>query len=432
MSKFKRYERYKDSGVEWIGQVPNHWKVLKIKRLTRVKRGASPRPIDDPVYFDDDGEFSWVRISDVTTSKMYLNESTEKLSALGASLSVKLTPGQLFISICATVGKPCITKIKCCIHDGFVYFPDFKDDNRFLYYIFEAGEAYKGLGKLGTQLNLNTDTVGDITIGLPPLNEQAAIANFLDQKTAEIDGLIADKEKLIELLQEKRQAIISEVVTKGFNPNVKMKDSGVEWIGEIPEHWELQKIKYVANIRNVKASELDNDKVYIGLENIESKTGKLLIGDIDEQQNIEGTSNIFEVNDVLFGKLRPYLAKCIIANFSGRCTSELLVLRCSQVLPKYMFFLMLSEKFIDVVNSSTYGAKMPRANWDFIGNLKIPLPNKEEQKKIIEFLSKKSNEIDDLVSKIKEQIQKLKEYRQSLISEAVTGKIDVRDYNISN
>lgn len=432
MSKFKRYERYKDSGVEWIGQVPNHWKVLKIKRLTRVKRGASPRPIDDPVYFDDDGEFSWVRISDVTTSKMYLNESTEKLSALGASLSVKLTPGQLFISICATVGKPCITKIKCCIHDGFVYFPDFKDDNRFLYYIFEAGEAYKGLGKLGTQLNLNTDTVGDITIGLPPLNEQAAIANFLDQKTAEIDGLIADKEKLIELLQEKRQAIISEVVTKGFNPNVKMKDSGVEWIGEIPEHWELQKIKYVANIRNVKASELDNDKVYIGLENIESKTGKLLIGDIDEQQNIEGTSNIFEVNDVLFGKLRPYLAKCIIANFSGRCTSELLVLRCSQVLPKYMFFLMLSEKFIDVVNSSTYGAKMPRANWDFIGNLKIPLPNKEEQKKIIEFLSKKSNEIDDLVSKIKEQIQKLKEYRQSLISEAVTGKIDARDYNISN
>ncbi|MDK2934726.1 MAG: type restriction enzyme subunit [Clostridiales bacterium] len=244
--------------------------------------------------------------------------------------------------------------------------------------------------------------------------------------------MIADKEKLIELLQEKRQAIISEVVTKGFNPNVKMKDSGVEWIGEIPEHWELQKIKYVANIRNVKASELDNDKVYIGLENIESKTGKLLIGDIDEQQNIEGTSNIFEVNDVLFGKLRPYLAKCIIANFSGRCTSELLVLRCSQVLPKYMFFLMLSEKFIDVVNSSTYGAKMPRANWDFIGNLKIPLPNKEEQKKIIEFLSKKSNEIDDLVSKIKEQIQKLKEYRQSLISEAVTGKIDVRDYNISN
>ena len=182
MSKFKRYERYKDSGVEWIGQVPNHWKVLKIKRLTRVKRGASPRPIDDPIYFDDDGEFSWVRISDVTTSKMYLNESTEKLSALGASLSVKLTPGQLFISICATVGKPCITKIKCCIHDGFVYFPDFKGDNRFLYYIFEAGEAYNGLGKLGTQLNLNTDTVGSITIGLPPLNEQIAIANFLDQK----------------------------------------------------------------------------------------------------------------------------------------------------------------------------------------------------------------------------------------------------------
>ncbi|MEG6572117.1 restriction endonuclease subunit S [[Clostridium] cellulosi] len=200
----------------------------------------------------------------------------------------------------------------------------------------------------------------------------------------------------------------------------RYKDSGVDWIGEIPEHWEVKKIKYLANVINVKASDSYNNKTYIGLENIESKTGKLLIDDIDEQQVIEGTSNVFEKNDVLFGKLRPYLAKCLIADFSGRCTSELLVLRCKGILPKYMFFFMLSPKFIDVVNSSTYGTKMPRANWDFIGNLKIPLPSQEEQKGIIEYLSKKSNEIDALIEDKEKLIELLQEKRQAIITEAVT------------
>ena len=132
---------------------------------------------------------------------------------------------------------------------------------------------------------------------------------------------------------------------------------------------------------------------------------------------------------MLFGKLRPYLAKCIIADFDGRCTSELLVLKTtSYILLKYLHFFMLSPKFIDVVNSSTYGAKMPRASWDFIGNLQIPLPSIKEQEDIVEYLTEFISRIDDLISDINTQIQKLKEYRQSLISEAVTGKIDVREF----
>jgi restriction endonuclease S subunit len=443
MSKFKRYERYKDSGVEWIGEIPEHWEVGRLKSSIKSCRNGIWG--DEPQGDSDD--VACIRVTDFNRTNMEIevNDLTIRNVPASKQKMYLLKHGDLLIEKSGGGEKQPVGFVTIFNHNIPAVYANFiarmeleeeKAYSGFYKYVHSAMYSIRlnvrSIKQTTGIQNLDTNYYFGESVVYPPVNEQKAIANFLDQKTAEIDGLIADKEKLIELLQEKRQAIISEVVTKGFNPNVKMKDSGVEWIGEIPEHWELQKIKYVANIRNVKASELDNDKVYIGLENIESKTGKLLIGDIDEQQNIEGTSNIFEVNDVLFGKLRPYLAKCIIANFSGRCTSELLVLRCSQVLPKYMFFLMLSEKFIDVVNSSTYGAKMPRANWDFIGNLKIPLPNKEEQKKIIEFLSKKSNEIDDLVSKIKEQIQKLKEYRQSLISEAVTGKIDVRDYNISN
>ena len=203
----------KDSGVEWIGQVPEHWEILSIKRLSQVKRGASPRPIDNPKYFDNDGEYAWVRISDVTASNMYLLETTQKLSNLGKSYSVPLMPGSLFLSIAGSVGKPIITKIKVCIHDGFVYFPEYKQNTKFLYYIFYSEQPYIGLGKMGTQLNLNTDTVGAIKIPIPPLCEQQKIADYLDTQTAKIDQAIALKTAHIEKLKEYKSVLINDVVT---------------------------------------------------------------------------------------------------------------------------------------------------------------------------------------------------------------------------
>ena len=141
--KWPPYPAYKPSGVEWLGDVPEGWGVKSIKRLTVVQRGASPRPIDNEIYFDDTGEYSWVRISDVTTAGMYLTFTTQRLSELGKSLSVPLEPGTLFLSIAGSVGKPCITKIRCCIHDGFVYFPHWKGEARFLYYLFASGEPLR-------------------------------------------------------------------------------------------------------------------------------------------------------------------------------------------------------------------------------------------------------------------------------------------------
>lgn len=208
-----RYERYKDSGIPWLGEVPEHWKTLSIKRLSQVKRGASPRPIDNPDYFDDDGEYAWVRIADVTASNMYLLETTQRLSDLGKSFSVPLQPNSLFLSIAGSVGKPIITKIKACIHDGFVYFPEYKNNINFLYYIFCSGQPYLGLGKMGTQLNLNTDTVGAIKIALPTREEQDNIADYLDKETAKIDDLCDTVNQTIGRLKEYRTALITQAVT---------------------------------------------------------------------------------------------------------------------------------------------------------------------------------------------------------------------------
>ena len=203
----------RDSGVEWLGEVPEHWDITYIKHLSVVKRGASPRPIDDPRYFDESGDYAWVRIADVSRAGMYLTATTQRLSNLGSSLSVKLEADELFVSIAGTVGKPCITVSRACIHDGFVYFPELKINNKYLYYIFEAGEAYLGLGKMGTQLNLNTETVGGIKIGLPPSSEIENIVFFIEKSNEKYDFLINKADEFIKLMQERRTALISAAVT---------------------------------------------------------------------------------------------------------------------------------------------------------------------------------------------------------------------------
>lgn len=421
----KKYDNYKDSGIEWIGEIPEHWEAKRIKLFSPVKRGASPRPIDDPKYFDENGEYAWVRIADVTASDRYLTDTTQKLSELGASLSVKRDSGDFFLSIAGSVGKPMITKIKCCIHDGFVYFPKLTINPEFLYYIFQTGLPYLGLGKLGTQLNLNTETVGNIFIPIPSDEEIEKIVNYLDHKTTQIDTLIAKKEQFISLLQEERTSVINQAVTKGLDPTVKMKDSGIEWLGEIPEHWGVKRLKYLCKIINEKTSQKPD--YVLALENIKSWTGEIVGNPLENK--MEGDVNLFQENDILFNKLRPYLAKVIKTQSNGGCVGELLVLRATHFLtPTFLYFRMISEAIITIVDNSTYGTKMPRASWDkFISLIEIGFPTVDEQNKITDYIENKIREIETLTSKTQQEIELLKEYKTALISEVVTGKVDVRD-----
>ena len=205
--------KMKSSSVDWLGDVPEHWEVKAVKRICMVSRGASPRPIQNPKYFDEEGQYAWVRIADVTANDHYLKRTTQRLSELGKSFSVPLEPGSLFLSIAGSVGKPMITEIKCCIHDGFVYFPYLRSNPEFLYYIFLGGQCYLGLGKLGTQLNLNTDTVGAIKIGVPPEKEQEEIIDFLNVEMKRIDLMVEKVNSAIALIMEYRSALITDTVT---------------------------------------------------------------------------------------------------------------------------------------------------------------------------------------------------------------------------
>ncbi|EAI7390144.1 restriction endonuclease subunit S, partial [Campylobacter upsaliensis] len=254
-------------------------------------------------------------------------------------------------------------------------------------------------------------------IPLPPLQEQKEIAEFLDKKCEKIQNYINKKQKLITLLQEKKQALINEVVTKGLNPNIESKNSGIEYLGLIPHHWEVKKLKYIATLRNQKSNDSD---FKVGLENIESQTGKYIS---TNEVVFEDSGIYFYKNDILFGKLRPYLAKVFLADREGVCVSEFLVLTPKKQCGNFLKFLMLSPLFISVVDGSTYGSKMPRASWEFIGNLKIPLPPLHEQKEIAEFLDSKVAQIDSVIEKTKKQIELIKEYKNTLINEAVCGRV---------
>jgi len=200
------------------------------------------------------------------------------------------------------------------------------------------------------------------------------------------------------------------------------KPSGTPWLGDVPEHWEVRRLKYSADLINQKVDGAEADLPYMGLEHIESWTGKRLGQNGDASS--DGQANLFRRGDVLFGKLRPYLAKAYAADSEGICTGELLVLRPKAVEQKFLLDYVLNPDFVTIVDSSTYGAKMPRANWDFIGNLPTLIPPLDEQKAIAAFLDRETARIDALIEKKQRQIELLQEKRSALISHAVTKGLD--------
>jgi type I restriction enzyme S subunit len=440
MGKYQAYPKYQESGEEWLGKVPNHWKVIQIKHLSSVKRGASPRPIDDPKYFDEDGEYVWTRIADVTASDVYLTKAPQRLSDLGSSLSVKLEPESLFLSIAGTVGKPCITGMKACIHDGFVYFPELKIPSKFLFYVFAGEQAYKGLGKFGTQLNLNTDTVGGIKIGCTENEELENIVNFLDHETAKIDTLIEKQQQLIALLKEKRQAVISHAVTKGLNANAPMRDSGVEWLGDVPEHWVRIKLKHITKEiidAEHKTAEYFDDGEYLVCRTTNVRDGQLRL-EGGKYTNLDTYTEwtrrgMPEVGDILFTREAPAGEACVYSGETPLCLGQRMVmfkLKTERVEPNFVLHSIYSGLSDDFIKQLSQGSTVAHFNMADIQNIPLFEPPMEEQKQINGYLVRALSKYDGVIQSASDAINLMQERRTALISAAVTGKIDVRNWQV--
>ena len=424
---FSAYEHYKDSGIEWIKDIPIDWETHRIKDFLSFKIGGTPSTSIES-YFE--GDNIWVSIADLSSYVGdYIFDSSVKISddAIKVSNVKKISKDSLLYSFKLSVGLTAFAGCELYTNEAIASFEqnNYVDLN-FLKYVFQVGFENNATENIYGAKLFNTDLIKFARFVMPvDKEEQIKIATFLDNKTLKINENIAKNKQLISLLEEKKSALINQVVTKGLDPNVPMKDSGIEWIGEIPEHWNIVKIKFCTNIINEKKDFADSNDKYVGLEHIQSKTGKLLGF---SREGAEGNVNKFKENMVLLGKLRPYLAKVILTTFEGVCSTEILVFFAkNQILANFLYYLFLSKKFIEQINSSTYGVKMPRASPDFIKNTFIVIPPLSDQEEIISFLNEETFKIDKSIEKIQENIDLLEEYKDSLIYHVVTGKIDVRD-----
>lgn len=402
----KKYDSYKDSGIEWIGEIPEHWTIATIGRLTNLGRG---RVISAIEIAENEGEFP------------VYSSQTENNGIMGCLNSFDFegeyvtwtTDGANAGTVFYREGK-----FNCTNVCGTIQPKNWEQiELKFLPYYLNLGTKFSV--RLDINPKLMNNMMAKIPLVIPPKTEQTAIAAYLDRKTAEIDELIADKKRLLELYEEEKTAIINQAVTKGINPNVPMKDSGIEWLGEIPEHWEVKRFKYYFNLITEKVEE---ELPKIGLENIESKTGRFIETDTD----FAGQGVRFRPKDILFGKLRPYLAKVWLSNFDGQAVGDFYVFRSKQdVIPEFAKYRILDSSFIEVTNSSTYGSKMPRVSWEFIADLPIAFPKIQEQESIVQHIEAECSLIDAKKAKTEKLIELLTEYRTALISEVVTGKIKV-------
>ena len=420
---FPRYESYKDSRIEWLGDVPEHWKTASLRWISKRYSGGTPDKLN--LEYWTDGTIPWLNSGAVnepiiTEPSAYISED-----ALLKSSAKWVPKGALVMALAGqgkTKGMVAQLAIKTtCNQSMAAIITTEAIDARFLYWWLVTNyQNIRNLAGGDLRDGLNLELLGNIPCPLLPYQEQQTIKAFLDRETEKIDALITEQQRLIELLKEKRQSVISHAVTKGLNPNAPMKDSGIEWLGEVPKHWEVKRLKRLLRLLTEKTNRRDNP---IALENIQGWSGRF----IPTETEFEGEGIAFERGDILFGKLRPYLAKVYLTESSGEAVGDFHVMRpMPEINGRFVMHQILNRDFITIVNSSTFGAKMPRVAWDFMANMSLVIPPINEQQTITAFLDSETAKLDTLTAEAKTVITLLQERRTALISVAVTGKIDVR------
>lgn len=427
----------KDSSENWLGSIPAKWKMARIKDVIKIltdytANGSFADLAKNVKYLDYEDFARLVRLTDLRSKLnnpgVYVSQKSYEY--LGKS---KLYGKEILVAnVGAYAGLFCEmpnVDIPATLGPNmFLIRTNSKMYSHYLYYLGNTHFVKEQLAQKAissAQPKLNKTDIKTAYIIIPPILEQKRIISFLDSQCSEIDAISADIQKEIEILEQYKRSVITEAVTKGLNPDVEMKDSGVRHIGKIPADWKSVKIKYLAKERSENGLFNPEKDHYIGLENVASYSNSLIK---TETEYTESLQNKVYCGDVMFSRLRPYLAKVIIAPFDCFSTGEFLQLYGYIGDKRYLRYNMLSVDFIKEVNMSTYGAKMPRANSEFIINLKIPQPPVAEQKQIADFLDSKCKDIESAIADKKRQFEVLDSYKKSLIYEYVTGKKEVPNY----
>jgi len=447
------YTDYKDSKIEWVGKIPEHWNVTSVGKVYEITLGKMLQP----TQLSSKDEFvPYLKAMNVQDG--YLKTDTiDKMYASRSDIdNLKILSGDLLVCEGGEVARSVVIKkdldrmiFQNSLHRVRSYQ---NNDVTFLhYYLISLRNSgfVDILVNRATIAHFTKDKFKSLKMPLPGIGEQKEIMKFLNKRTREIEDLITRKEILINLLEEKRQSMITEAVTKGLNPNVKMKDSGVEWIGEIPEHWEVKRVKHIAAKGNYSlvdgpfGSDLKNEEYkdegvpIIQLNNI--RNGEHLFNNIKyvtEEKSRQLSKHTAVPGDLVIAKMAHPVGRSAIVkrNFE----KYVIVADCIKLsldknyYNRFINYTMNTAYFISQAELVAGGITRLRINLGDLKQLKLFIPPYQEQLEICGYLDVKVRGIDNSIALVTEQIQKLKDYRQSLIYEAVTGKIDVRDFEVES
>lgn len=386
----------KKSHIDWCPMIPDHWEEKRVKDIASLQSGDSITAMD----IADDGEYPVYGGNGLRGyTKTYTNDGDYVLIGRQGALcgNINYAHGKFFATEHAVV---VYTK-----KDEITYW---------------LGETLRvanlnRLSMTAAQPGLAVSAISLQFIPYPPKEERTRIAQFIKEKTSDISRQVSLLTRKRDAYLRLKKSIINHAVTKGLNPNAKMKDSGIEWIGDVPEEWKPCRFKDFVKLCTVTSNSIRK----IGLENIESGTGRFIQTDTE----FEGNGVEFKKSDIVYGKLRPYLQKVWMAEFSGNAIGDFFVFKTQKnALPSYIRYVMLSEQFTKEADSSTVGAKMPRVSSGFILSLQYCLPSLQEQRSIATYLDDKCGKIDAIVANLNKQISRYGDLKRSLIDEVITGK----------
>ena len=438
---FRKYAEYKESGIEWLGEVPKHWKVSLLKRryqvtLGKMLKSKQTSPNETEEFYLRAANIHWRGVDTTDVKRMWFTEVEKK--------KLKLCKGDLLVSEGGDVGRSALWNDEiggCYIQNSINRIRAQEDaDTRFLFYwmyFIKHADYIDMICNKATIAHFTVEKVEATPCVYPPLEEQKRIAAFLDKETTKIDTLIDKQEQLITLLVEKRQAIISHAVTRGLNPNVRMKDSGIEWLREVPEHWEVKKLKHIVTkplMYGANEAAIDDDRDqprFVRITDIRNN-GTLREETFRSLPWHLANPYMLREGDVLLARSGATVGKSFIysSDWGECCFAGYLIkasIDTSKASPYWFYRYTGSDYYWNWISSTLIQATIQNVSAEKYNNFSLCIPPKQEQNRIISYLDKETAKIDTLIEKCETAIELLKERRTVLISAAVTGKIDVRD-----
>ena len=427
----QKYDSYKDSGVQWLGEIPSHWGVVRTKNISHLYTGNSLNEKAKEKYSSPcEDAYPYISSKDVSLETEDVNYDNG-LRVPKTNNRFEIAPANSFL-LCIEGGSAgrkrafldkevCFVNKLCCfnstIHSKFHYYT-----TQGFYFNSKFKSCMQGL--IG---GVSVSAIKDFYVALPPYNEQEAIANYLDTATAKIDEAIAQQQKMIDLLNERKQIIINRAVTKGLNPNVKMKDSGVEWIGEMPEHWEMKRLKSILSVKDKR-----NANPEALLLSVYTAIGVRPRQELEERGNKASTVINYKIvskGDLIVNRLLAWMGAYGLSNYDGVTSPDYDV---------YSFHADVNRGYYETLFRNTqfksdcykYGHGIMMMRWrtysDEFLSINVPIPPKQEQDAIFDYLKPQIDKIEDSIEQCNKMLALLQERKQIIINDIVTGKVKVK------